>query len=163
MPGTVKGRLIEAALHEFEDKGFEASSVTEIAAKAGVTTGSLYHHFGSKLGLYTLIRADLEKRLSDRMEGAAATSPPGWPAVRASLLVAFDAAVKFNVCRILGEPEPSGIDGPVELALGSLLPESHSVASKVLAAAWRSSLLIVSEGEPSALARRGLEFVLSPE
>ena len=52
IPGSAKARLIEAAAHHFELAGFEAVNVTELAAKAGVTTGALYHHFGSKLGLY---------------------------------------------------------------------------------------------------------------
>ena len=162
VPGTAKARLIEAALHEFEDKGFEGSSVIDIAAKAGVTTGSLYHHFESKRGLYTLIRGDLEKRLADRMEGAGATSPPGRPAVRAALLVAFDAAVRFDACRILGEPPPFGSDDLVEVTLQSLLPKDHAIAGVVLTAAWRSALLSVADGEPSTLARRALEFVLRP-
>jgi hypothetical protein len=47
-------------------------TVGEIAAGAGVTTGPLYHHFGSKLGLYAFVRDEAERRLLDRMEGAAA-------------------------------------------------------------------------------------------
>ncbi len=41
-----------------------------MSAAAEVTTGALYHHFGSKLGLYTFVRDDVERRLLDRMEGA---------------------------------------------------------------------------------------------
>src|SRR5688500_18585547 len=106
VPGSVKGRLVDAALHEFEQAGYEACAVGSLAAKAGVTTGALYHHFGSKLGLYALVREDLERRVTDRMEGAASTAEPGRPAVRAALLVALDAAHRFNACRILGEPHP---------------------------------------------------------
>jgi AcrR family transcriptional regulator len=40
----------------------------------GSPTGALYHHFGSKLGLYDLMRDDVERRLLDRMEGAIAAS-----------------------------------------------------------------------------------------
>ena len=51
IPGSAKARLIEAAIHQFELNGYEAVNVVDLAGKAGVTTGSLYHHFGSKLGL----------------------------------------------------------------------------------------------------------------
>jgi AcrR family transcriptional regulator len=87
VPGSAKARLIEAATHHFERADFEAVNVTELAAKAGVTTGAPYHHFGSKLGLYTVIRGDLEQRITDHMEGAATASastgarpsgPPCW-------------------------------------------------------------------------------------
>ncbi len=124
VPGTAKARLIEAAMHHFEQAGFEAATVTDLASKAGVTTGSLYHHFGSKLGLYTVVRDDLEKRITDRMEGAAETvGGPGRPAARAALVVAFDATVRFGVCRLLGETAPSGAADPLRDTLADLLPD----------------------------------------
>ena len=46
-----KGALIEAAVEEFSERGYEAATVAGIAERAGVTTGALYAHFHSKLGL----------------------------------------------------------------------------------------------------------------
>jgi len=43
--------LIDAALAEFSERGYEAATVASIAARAGVTTGALYAHFGGKLEL----------------------------------------------------------------------------------------------------------------
>jgi AcrR family transcriptional regulator len=161
VPGSAKARLIEAAAHHFEQAGFEAVNVSELAAKAGVTTGALYHHFGSKLGLYTLIRDDLEQRITDRMEGAAASiGEHGRPAVRAALLVAFDAAVRFDACRLLGEPTPTDRPDPIQGTLRSFLPERLASAAVVLAAAWRAALLSVADGDTSAAARAALEFAL---
>jgi AcrR family transcriptional regulator len=161
VPGSAKARLIEAATYHFERAGFEAVNVTELAAKAGVTTGALYHHFGSKLGLYTMIRGDLEKRITDRMEGAAAgIGEHGRPAVRAALLVAFDAAVRFDACRLLGEPTPADRPDPIQRVLRSLLPEHLASAATVFAAAWRAALLSVADGVTSAAARTALQYAL---
>jgi len=114
VPGSAKARLIEAAIHQFELTGYEAVNVVDLASKASVTTGALYHHFGSKLGLYLTVREDMEKRIVERMEGAAAAAGNrGHPAVRAALLVAFDAAVRFTVSRILGEQPPVERDDPI--------------------------------------------------
>ena len=71
-----KGRLALAAVKEFGARPFEEVTVGELAAAAKVTTGALYHHFGSKLGLYAFVREDVERRLLDRMEGAIAASAP---------------------------------------------------------------------------------------
>ena len=60
---------------EFGARPFDEVTVGELAAAADVTTGALYHHFGSKLGLYAFVRDDVERRLLDRMEGAIAASP----------------------------------------------------------------------------------------
>ncbi|PZF83474.1 TetR/AcrR family transcriptional regulator [Jiangella anatolica] len=162
VPGSAKARLIEAAMHHFEQAGFEAATVTELASKAGVTTGSLYHHFGSKLGLYTVVRDDLEKRITDRMEGAAETvGGAGRDAARAALLVAFDATVRFGVCRLLGETAPGDHPDRVRATLTTLLPDDVGVAATLLVAAWRSALLEVADGAPAAGVRTALEFVLA--
>jgi AcrR family transcriptional regulator len=48
-------RLMRAAGVHFADKGFAAASLDAIAADAGVTKGSLYHHFGSKTELFEAV------------------------------------------------------------------------------------------------------------
>jgi AcrR family transcriptional regulator len=160
LPGTVKRRLIDAAVHLFETAGYDAATVTELAAKAGVTTGALYHHFDSKLGLYLVVRKEMETRLVERMAGAAAAAGRGRAAVRAALLVAFDAAVHFGVCRILAEPVLADRPDPVAGALAELLPERHTAGGAVLAAAWRAALLAVADATPAATARASLTYLL---
>ena len=112
---SAKGRLALRALEDFGGKGFEAVNVVDLAAEAGVTTGSLYHHFGSKVGLYTVVRAEAERRLLDRMEGAAEATLAAdgrAAAVRAALLVGFDFATGRGFMRLLGEPHPERAGGP---------------------------------------------------
>lgn len=41
-------KIMEAALDLFGTKGFDATSITDIAKKAGVSKGLLYHYFSSK-------------------------------------------------------------------------------------------------------------------
>jgi AcrR family transcriptional regulator len=163
VPGSTKARLIEAAIHQFELTGYEDVNVVELASKASVTTGALYHHFGSKLGLYLTIREDMEKRIVERMEGAAAAvGNRGHAAVHTALLVAFDAAVRFTVCRILGEQPPVERDDPVAAALRPLLTRHRAPAADILAAAWRAALVAVATGVPAATARASLAYVLGP-
>lgn len=45
-------QMLEAAAVEFGRKGFEATSMDDIAAACGVTKPMLYNYFGSKDGLY---------------------------------------------------------------------------------------------------------------
>ncbi|MCC7076080.1 MAG: TetR/AcrR family transcriptional regulator [Acidimicrobiia bacterium] len=40
------------AVHHFAEKGFEGTSLEDVAAEAGVTKGLLYHYFGSKEALF---------------------------------------------------------------------------------------------------------------
>src|SRR4051812_37475102 len=43
--------LLDAAVAEFSARGYEATTVADIASRAGVTTGALYAHFAGKLEL----------------------------------------------------------------------------------------------------------------
>jgi AcrR family transcriptional regulator len=48
-------QLIEVGRKLFADKGFEGTTVEEIAAKAGVSKPVVYEHFGGKEGLYAVV------------------------------------------------------------------------------------------------------------
>jgi AcrR family transcriptional regulator len=152
-----KGRLALAAVKAFGARSFEEVTVAELATAAKVTTGALYHHFGSKLGLYAFVREDVERRLLDRMEGAIAASASASdrsPAVMAALLVGFDFAVREGFLHILGEP-PAGTDVDRLAQLLDTLAASP-VLSRVLAAAWRAALGAVAEGSDPEQARAAL-------
>ena len=48
---TARESLIDAALAEFSERGYDATTVAGIAERAGVTTGALYAHFSGKAEL----------------------------------------------------------------------------------------------------------------
>ena len=60
--GNTKERLIEAALELFSQKGFDATSVDEIARAVGIKGPSIYDHFKNKEAILQEIvaRADEE-------------------------------------------------------------------------------------------------------
>ncbi len=162
IPGSARARLLEVGIARFQQLGYERASVVDIARDAGVTTGALYHHFKNKLGLYVVIRDEMETRMTERMEGAsAALGGAGRPAVQAALEVAFDAAVRFGVTRILAEPRPDGTPDAIANLLGELLPRSARPAATMLAAAWRAALLDVADGSPPVAAKAALRWVLN--
>jgi AcrR family transcriptional regulator len=50
-----RAQLLDVGRQLFAQKGFEAVSVEEIAAKAGVSKPVVYEHFGGKEGLYAVV------------------------------------------------------------------------------------------------------------
>jgi AcrR family transcriptional regulator len=153
-----KGRLALAAAKEFGARPFDEVTVAELAAAAEVTTGALYHHFDSKLGLYAFVRDDVERRLLDRMEGALAAGPASdrSAAVTSALLVGLDFAVREDFLYILGDP-PAGTDHDrlAEMLSRTAVPTS-TLLGPVLAAAWRAALSAIAEGARPELARAAI-------
>jgi hypothetical protein len=68
---------------------------------------------GSKLGLHVFVRRDVERRLLDRIEGAASATSGRSAAISAALLVGFDFVVRQDVQRLLGEPPTGTADDPL--------------------------------------------------
>ena len=58
--------VMQAAIHLFTKQGYFNTSVPDIVRESGVSTGSIYHHFGDKEG----IAKTLFKMLVARMENA---------------------------------------------------------------------------------------------
>jgi AcrR family transcriptional regulator len=46
--GSTKERILDVALELFTEKGFDATSLREIAERLGVTKAAIYYHFASK-------------------------------------------------------------------------------------------------------------------
>ncbi len=151
---SARGRLVLVALEQFGARGYDAVNVADLARAAATTTGPLYHHFGSKLGLYDEVRRDVERRLTDRMEGALAARPALGPA----LVAAFDYAQRANVLRLAGEPHPAGGDDPIAALLTG---RAGTPLGAMLAAAWRRGLLACADGAAPADVRAALRALTS--
>ncbi|HEX5664228.1 MAG TPA: helix-turn-helix domain-containing protein, partial [Xanthomonadaceae bacterium] len=50
-----RAAILEAAVAEFRESGYEATSMDRIAASAGVSKRTVYNHFPSKEVLFTRI------------------------------------------------------------------------------------------------------------
>jgi AcrR family transcriptional regulator len=68
-------RLLRAARELIEESGYGAASVTAIAERAGLATGTLYRHFASKEELFVeLFRAVCDREVEAMREVATDTS-----------------------------------------------------------------------------------------
>lgn len=47
-PESARGRLLREAARLFRDKGYERTTVRDLAAAVGIQSGSLFHHFRTK-------------------------------------------------------------------------------------------------------------------
>lgn len=62
-PEETRSKLLKVALELFGERGFQATSVSLIAQRAGVTKGAFYHHFDSKDDLLRQIHFEYASRV----------------------------------------------------------------------------------------------------
>lgn len=68
-------RILDAARRCFAAYGYEATSNRELADSAGLTTGAIYHYFGSKLDLFAEAYAQVQETVYARFEEAMTSAP----------------------------------------------------------------------------------------
>jgi AcrR family transcriptional regulator len=168
-------RAIEAAARKlFTAHGFEATSVDQIAERAGVAKGAVYHHFRSKEAIFARVLESLQAELaalppsasvrkrSDPRDVVAdavlryllAASEPG---VRRILLVDGPAVIGWRKWReiddrYLGAGTRAGV--AAMLGPGASAAEIDALAHLVLGAVMEAALVCATAEDPRAAARR---------
>ena len=111
--------ILEAALEVFARRGYNGSSIDEIAQTAGISKALIYEHFPSKRDLHVSLLESHVQEIFERLAEAAATSDPGEVRLRAGV----DAFLGFvetrrDAFRMLFrdavEPEVAGIVAAVQ-------------------------------------------------
>jgi AcrR family transcriptional regulator len=91
---ATRQRVLDAARDEFEEVGYEAASVRGIAARAGVASGTVLHHFTDKR---QLLHSALFEDLRATLEAAMASPGPG--PLRDQLVRLAEAALGYYRAR----------------------------------------------------------------
>ena len=98
-----RAALVGAARELFAERGFAATSRDEIAARAGVTRGALYHHFDSKTALAAAVVAELEDELVARVVAAASEVEGVREQLHRGCRAYMDACADPTVARVLAD------------------------------------------------------------
>jgi AcrR family transcriptional regulator len=87
---ATRGQLIAVATRMFAERGYEDTSIEAVLREAGVSRGSLYHHFASKEALFEAVAEDVEGQVGSQTVAASAGADgprgssrgSGWPETR---------------------------------------------------------------------------------
>lgn len=174
---STRKRLLDAARGLFGEQGFAATSITQVAAQARVSTGAIYHHWSTKQELLAAVVSALHHELAVEV----ATGAPS----QASPLARFEYAASVFLHRcgdrdvgrillidgpaILG-PQWDDLDqrwwlGPTEELLRQAIAARAVVDAdpRLLATALLGSLTALGRAiatHPDAAAQRDAELVL---
>jgi len=112
------GQILEAAFEEFAQKGFADARLEDVARRIGVTKGTIYLYFNSKVDLFKAMVLSTAQPIFDQVEGVVA-SYDGSPTelLRSLLLGAYEDMLgdprKRQIMRLLiaeGEKFPELVE-----------------------------------------------------
>jgi AcrR family transcriptional regulator len=139
-PGA-RERLVLAAVDLFTEQGYDATTVAEIAARAGVTKSTFFRYFPDKRELLVAGQESLSRLLTEGISEAPSTATP-LEAVAAGLERASTMMGPMN--RELGPRLKAAVAASVELQ------ERDALKSVGLAAAMTSALVARGIPDPTA-------------
>lgn len=72
---ATRERILAAVVASIAEQGFQRTTASEIARRAGVTWGAVQHHFGAKEGILDAVLEDSVERLAERTAEIPADAP----------------------------------------------------------------------------------------
>lgn len=100
--------VLAAASDLFSVHGFAAVSIDDVARQAGVTRGAVYHHYGSKLGLFSATAEQLQAKVAHAVVAEAEDAGENAVAqLRAGCHAFLDAITSKSAARILLAEAPA--------------------------------------------------------
>ena len=118
-------QLLDIGRKLFAEKGFEGTSVEEIASRAEVSKPVVYEHFGGKEGLYAVVVDREMQRLLDMVTGALSGGHPRELLEQAALALLDYVEQYTDGFRILVR------DSPVAQSTGTFASLISDIASQV--------------------------------
>ncbi|MEV0650617.1 TetR/AcrR family transcriptional regulator [Phytomonospora sp. NPDC050363] len=101
--------LLTEGRRRFAADGYGAVVFDDVAKAVGVTKGAAYHHFGSKLGLFTAVVRQAQEDLGERVAAAADAVADPWESFLAGCRAFLTAGADPGIRRIVL------VDAPVVL------------------------------------------------
>jgi AcrR family transcriptional regulator len=170
---ATRRQLIAIATRMFADRGYEDTSIEAVLREAGVSRGSLYHHFASKEALFEAAAEDVETSVGAQTLAAAsdAGSPvaalragflawirlAGDPVVQRILLIDAPAVLGWERWRAMEERHALGL---IRAALqviaeqGTLRPDLADMLAHVLLASVNEVALLVARSQDKEAAMK---------
>jgi len=151
--------LLDASRHEFAEHGYAGASLDDIARRAAVTKGALYHHFINKAALLEAVYVELEVGIAARVKAAIdAAGGDAMARVMAAFGAFFEASADPSYQRIvlrdapgvLGRMKGRGLDHEIGLDLAVALIEDmrrEGLVSEAVPVGMAARIFMAAIGE----------------
>jgi TetR/AcrR family transcriptional regulator, cholesterol catabolism regulator len=97
-------KVLTVASDLFATKGFEATSMRDVATAANLMSGSLYYHFASKEEMYVAVQDASVSKIFNAVEAAIAEVEDPWARLEAAAIGHIEALLDRSDFRVLVTP-----------------------------------------------------------
>ncbi|WP_110992763.1 TetR/AcrR family transcriptional regulator [Pseudomonas sichuanensis] len=141
-----RAALLAVARQVISEQGYANASMDDLTARAGLTRGALYHHFGDKQGLLAALVAQIDAEMDARLQAISDAASDPWEGLRQRCQAYLRMAREPQIQRIVLRD--------ARAVLGGASPEAqqHCVASMQQLLAGLIQQQVVAEADPWALA-----------
>lgn len=141
-----RAALLAMARQVLGEQGYAQTSMDDLTARAGLTRGALYHHFGDKQGLLAAVVAQIDGEMDARLLAISEASDDPWQGFRQRCQAYLRMAREPEIQRIVLRD--------ARAVLGTASPEAqqHCIASLQRMLAGLVQQGVVAEADPWALA-----------
>jgi AcrR family transcriptional regulator len=128
-------KVLTVASDLFATKGFEATSMRDVATAANLMSGSLYYHFASKEEMYVAVQDASVSKIFNAVEAAIARVEDPWARLEAAAVGHLEALLDRSGFRVLVTPIfPPGLAPAVLEKLVSQRDQFERMMKPVIAA-----------------------------
>jgi|HubBroStandDraft_1064217.scaffolds.fasta_scaffold63067_1 AcrR family transcriptional regulator len=173
---ATRNALLKVARKLFAERGYAETGIEEVARRARVTRGALYHHFRDKQALFAAVFEDEERKLTQGIIAAGIAQPDAWrrmlkgcaafldacldPAVQRIVLIDAPAVLGWerwreveteHNLRLLGDGLQACIDE------GSIEPQPVFALAHMLLGAFNEGAMMIAHASDLAAAKREVD------
>ena len=94
---TTAETILAIAGDLFSTEGFAAVSLDDVATRAAVTRGAVYHHYGSKAGLFRAVVERAQAHVAEQVEGATVGVTDPWESLERGCRAFMEASTDATV------------------------------------------------------------------
>ena len=175
---ATRAHLVDVATQLFAAHGYDGTSIEAVLAEAGVSRGSLYHHFAGKDALFWAVLEGIAARVGEQLAALERDAPDpvaglrigylGWirlasdPIVQQTVLIDAPAVLGWQRWREIDEQNLGWIKAALTYAAEAGRIERRHVdtfAHIVLAATNEVTLMIARADDPAAALSAGQSAV----
>lgn len=112
--------LLGSAAELFSTRGYQATTMRDIAKKCGMLPGSIYYHYPNKEALLVAVYEEGVRQLTERVQAVLTTADDPWERLEKMLTTHIEMIIEPTayasvIIRILPDNVPSAEDGLIRL------------------------------------------------